>query len=253
MVHTSAPSEMSDDHKVAATSSSPTLQARDVIHLVSLEPPDSDVEPHLASTEVSRPTLPEKNSGGSSLTSHSVGTNARLNSIAGQWKEWIARYAEGEWDGSVPPEPPIDIVAVHESAGAHVDASTTEGTAAKTHEWSESKGPSDADISNAAATSARGSPIEGGFMVLPSSSFSTQSSNSSKESMEAQASHLLDFYRRHGYLPGPKSVHESQRLRIMQRYRLDEKDRKKSISRICSLARSHFQSSSVIITCASLF
>jgi hypothetical protein len=220
---------------------SSTMTARDVVHLVSGE--DAQEGQRYDGAESMRPPLREH------LSADSSSTASALDSTRDEWREWIAKYAEGDWAGSVAPAPPLDIVAAMgpkpqtrpKSDSATAETSTAGQDAVR----------SDASVpisTMATSTTARDIASSEGFVVLPESSFS---SGSSGRPSDAQAVQLLDFYRQHGYLPGPKSTHEHERLRIMKRFRLDEKDRKRSISRICQLVRSHFQSSTVIITRAS--
>lgn len=63
-----------------------------------------------------------------------------------------------------------------------------------------------------------------------------------------EAASLLDFYRRHRYLPAPKMPHEEERLRLMRRFGLDDATRKEAIQRISRLAKAYFRTDIVIIT-----
>ncbi|GAA5863031.1 hypothetical protein JCM1840_002443 [Sporobolomyces johnsonii] len=83
---------------------------------------------------------------------------------------------------------------------------------------------------------------------IPHSPRSSSSSSSLPPYSSISEETLLDFYRRKGHFPAPPGPYEEERLRLAHKYGLDHPVRRKAIDRICSLAKAHFKTKTVVIS-----
>ncbi|GAA5928816.1 hypothetical protein JCM1841_003579 [Sporobolomyces salmonicolor] len=150
---------------------------------------------------------------------------------------WLARYKVGRAGPSdQTPQPPASIVAIIENPD--VQSSSTPPSAASHR--ADSPSPS---LPTPAPSAASQAPDRNSRSPRSSSSSSSLPSYSaiSEET-------LLDFYRRKGHFPAPPGPYEEERLRLAHKYGLDQPVRRKAIDRICSLAKAHFKTKTVVIS-----
>ncbi|ORY76868.1 hypothetical protein BCR35DRAFT_353249 [Leucosporidium creatinivorum] len=189
--------------------SSATASGSQVIHLVSTTP----------SPSVSSSGSPPSRDSFSSPSRDDFGSPRSTGSLDGgsEWEGWLRNYSSGAWRGDAAPHPPPAISAVLEAAD----------------------GPPVLDPP----------PLEKSDSAdnLPSS-FSLYPESVSSRDSRADDDDLLDHFKKHGYLKGPKGKFEQERLRTVRRYNLEDPGRRRSVDRICRLAKQHFQTSTIIIT-----
>ncbi|KDE06838.1 hypothetical protein MVLG_02874 [Microbotryum lychnidis-dioicae p1A1 Lamole] len=91
-------------------------------------------------------------------------------------------------------------------------------------------------------------------IVASSPSLSTDDSRSSLSSFgvnsiaSGDVADIIKQFRTRGYLPGPKSRHEEERMRIVQRYDLESPKRRAAVDRICRIAKAYFNTHTIVIT-----
>lgn len=214
--------------------------SRERFHLVSHDA--GSIEEGNASLSINIPSASSgSDSAGDSRQAFSDGGGSSLGAMGDDWTEWVREYSKGTWTGKEPPPRPaaLDaelVEAAHDSPSSpHSSLNNNSGFCmphlSTTSPNATTDGPSIV------------SPPPG-FVVFPDSS--SRSSASARDQFEAQADHLLTFYKKNGYLPAVKSEFEPERMKIIRRFQLDQKQRKENISRICSLARMHFKSATVV-------
>ncbi|GAA5903808.1 hypothetical protein JCM5296_003931 [Sporobolomyces johnsonii] len=150
---------------------------------------------------------------------------------------WLARYKVGRAGPSdKTPAPPASILAIIENMD--VQSSSTPPSSA-------SHGP---DSPSPSLPMPAPSAVSQAPDRIPHSPRSSSSSSSLPSYSSISEETLLDFYRRKGHFPAPPGPYEEERLRLAHKYGLDHPVRRKAIDRICSLAKAHFQTKTVVIS-----
>lgn len=146
-----------------------------------------------------------------------------------EWTQFVQDYAQGKWDGTRTPAPPAAIQRLAAGAAERSELHLCEHAEPVPVHLQSSQNDNDADSSS------------------PASSIASSGQSSSTSKGESPAD-LLEFYRRHGHMPGPKGEFEDERLRMIKRYGIDQPRRRAAVEAICSIAKSHFRTSTVIVS-----
>ncbi|KAM0790161.1 hypothetical protein ACM66B_005480 [Microbotryomycetes sp. NB124-2] len=170
------------------------------------------------------------------------------STASADWPSWLDSYARGHWKPDVPPQPPLAISTVLEQADS--TGQSSDAVRPNLEALADSlPGSQESGFSTrySASPGSPSSPPATAFTIYPDS-VSSPSGGSVSSSRASEGDHVLAFFRKHRYLPGPKGAYEEERLRTMRKFDLQDPTRRASINRICRMAKNRFRSNTIIIT-----